>query len=90
MNPRVYRGDDYMYCILYCIFISFLLIFVAVSIRYVKKLMKASYKENMQNYQHSITTICEIAEYRYGRSVREYKDISEYYALEKTIRFPKN
>ena len=34
-------------------------------------MMKASYKENMQNYQHSIPTICEIAEYRYGRSAQE-------------------
>ena len=45
--------------------------------------LKSVQKEDLKK-----PTISEIAEWRYGRDTREYKDISEYYALEKTIKFP--
>lgn len=59
------------------------MIMAIIVIRLFADEVKSTQKEDLEK-----PTISDIAELRYGRNVREYKDISEYYVLEKTIKFP--
>lgn len=75
-----------MYMIL--VLVSIPVIMLIIVIRLLTDEVKSTQKEDVEYHQHRRPTINDIAEWRYGRDVREYKDISEYYVLEKTIKFP--
>lgn len=68
---------------MYMILWSIPVIMAIIVIRLFADEVKSTQKEDLEK-----PTISDIAEWRYGRDAREYKDISEYYVLEKTIKFP--
>ena len=75
-----------MYMIL--VLVSIPVIMLIIVIRLFADELKSTQKEDVEYHKHRRPTISDIAEWRYGRDVREYKDISEYYALKLKIKFP--